>query len=94
MKINYTGNTKARIYRLVVRRIITYAKVTRPETTKIKRITQTRKIKIVRTIMGNTLMDKQGSEDLKGACNIDNITIEYFKKRNEIVVLKGWTKTE
>ncbi|XP_050512890.1 uncharacterized protein LOC126888582 [Diabrotica virgifera virgifera] len=65
--------TKPKIYRTVIRPIMTYTTETRPGTTRTKRLMQTCEMKIVRDITGKSLWDRQRSIDPRQRCNIENI---------------------
>lgn len=65
--------TKARIYKATVRPIMTYMAETRPTTTNTCRLLETAEMKTLRKIAGKTLMDRERSENIRSACNVDNI---------------------
>jgi hypothetical protein len=75
--------TKAKIYKTVVRPIMTYTAETRPDTTRTKRMMETCEMKIVRDITGKTLWDRQRSTDLRQNCNIENINEWTLKRKKE-----------
>ena len=61
---------------------MTYTAETRPETTKTKRLLQTTEMKILRRIAGKTLLDLERNENIRTACNVDDIN-EWVHKRKE-----------
>lgn len=68
------SGTKARIYKSVIRPIMTYTAETRPDTEKTKRILEVGEMKILRKIAGKTLLDRERSDNIRRTCRVDNIT--------------------
>ncbi|XP_045463812.1 uncharacterized protein LOC123673370 [Harmonia axyridis] len=66
--------TKARIYKSVIRPIMTYTAETRPDTAKTKRILEVGEMKILRKIAGKTLFDRERSDNVRRTCGVDNIS--------------------
>ncbi|XP_019762542.2 uncharacterized protein LOC125504174 [Dendroctonus ponderosae] len=67
-------DTKSRIYKTVVRPVITCSAETRPETTKTERLLETAELKMFGRITGKTLLDRERCEDIRIACNVKNIS--------------------
>lgn len=65
--------TKSRIYKATIRPIMTYTAETRPDTTKTKRILETGEMKVLRKIVGKTLLDRERNENIRRSCQVDNI---------------------
>ncbi|XP_057663104.1 uncharacterized protein LOC130898078 [Diorhabda carinulata] len=57
--------SKSRIYKTVIRPILTYTAETKPDTSNTKRILETTQNKIVRSIAGKTLFDRRQREARK-----------------------------
>ncbi|XP_015182496.1 PREDICTED: uncharacterized protein LOC107069571 [Polistes dominula] len=66
-------DAKARIYKTAIRPILTYAAETKSETSKTRQIMEATEMKIVRRIAGKSLWYRVRSEDLRKACQIENI---------------------
>ena len=58
-----------------------YAAETQPETSKTKRILETRKMKIVRRITGKTLMERERSDNIRQATGIDKINDPVLERK-------------
>ena len=64
---------KVRIYKSVVRLILTYAAETRSVAAKTKQILETSEMKTLRRIMNKTRLDKIRNRDIREKCEIQNI---------------------
>ena len=62
-----------RIYKSVVRPILTYAAETRSDTAKTRQILETTEMKTLRRIMNKTRLDKIRNRDIREKCEIQNI---------------------
>ncbi|XP_015187255.1 PREDICTED: uncharacterized protein LOC107072109 [Polistes dominula] len=76
-------DAKARIYKIAIRPIPTYAAETRPETSKTRQIMETTEMKIVRRIAGKSLWDRVRSEGLRKECQIENINDRVLSRKVE-----------
>ncbi|XP_048522293.1 uncharacterized protein LOC125504409 [Dendroctonus ponderosae] len=76
-------DTKSTIYRTVTRPAMTYTAETRPETAKSKRLVETAEMKIICRITGETLLDRERSEDVRTACNVNNINEWVANRKKE-----------
>uniref|UniRef100_A0AAR5PIR3 Reverse transcriptase domain-containing protein n=1 Tax=Dendroctonus ponderosae TaxID=77166 RepID=A0AAR5PIR3_DENPD len=76
-------DSKSRIYKIVVRPMMTYTAETRPETMKTKRLLETAEMKILRRITGKTLLDRARSKDIRTACNVKNINEWVANRKKE-----------
>lgn len=65
--------TKTRIYKTVVRPILTYGAETRAETTRSKQLINTVEMKTLRKIVGKTRLDKIKNADIRNQCQIQEI---------------------
>ena len=63
-----------RIYKSVVRPILTYAAETRTDTAKTMQILEVTEMKTLRRIINKTRMDKMRNERIRETCGIQNIT--------------------
>lgn len=72
--------TKTRIYKGVIRPIMTYTAETRSNTARTKRRIETNEMKILRRINNKTLRDRIPSTDIRQACQITP-TEEWIDKR-------------
>ena len=75
-------DAKVRIYKSVVRPILTYAAETRPETAKTTQILEAAEMRTLRRISNLTLYDKEKSDDVREECGIQKIS-EWIRRRNE-----------
>lgn len=75
--------TKSRIYKAVIRPILTYTCETRPETTQTARMCNTAEMKILRRIKNKTLRDRIRNTDIRKACHIENINEWTSHRKNE-----------
>lgn len=73
---------KVRIYKTMIRPILTYAAETRPDTSKTRQMLETAEMKTLRRILGVSLFDKQRSEDIREKCEIQKID-DWVKCRRE-----------
>ncbi|XP_015181515.1 PREDICTED: uncharacterized protein LOC107069067 [Polistes dominula] len=62
---NIKIETKARIYKITIRPIMTYCAETRSDSAKTKRLLETTEMKILRKIARKTLLDKERSEKVE-----------------------------
>ena len=77
---NLTKGTKTRIYKSVVRPILTYASETTVETTKTRQRIETTEMKVLRKIAGKTLRDRIRSANIRESCGIPHIA-DWMKGR-------------
>jgi hypothetical protein len=75
--------TKVRIYKSVVRPIMTCACETRPDSMKIKGQTQVVEMKVLRKIIGKTRRDRISDENIRRICNIQNTADGITRRRHE-----------
>ncbi|XP_045466625.1 uncharacterized protein LOC123675320 [Harmonia axyridis] len=80
---NMKTEVKSRIYKAVIRPILTYTAETRPETAKTKRLMETTEMRVLRRIAGKTLMNRNTSESIRDACGVDNVNYWVLKRRKE-----------
>lgn len=76
-------NTKVRIYKTVVRPVMTYAAETRADTTKTRQLLEKTEMSTLRRIVGKTRMDRVRSEDIREICNIQRIEEWIVRRRKE-----------
>ncbi|CAG9827423.1 unnamed protein product, partial [Diabrotica balteata] len=69
---NIGKETKGRIYKTVIRPIMTYAAETRPDTERTKRMLETAEMKTLESRDKNT-WDKGRSTDIRRGCKVENI---------------------
>ncbi|XP_056648814.1 uncharacterized protein LOC130453212 [Diorhabda sublineata] len=62
---NIGTEAKSRIYKATVRPIMTYTAETRPDTSKTKRMMKTADMKVLRSIAGKTLLNKERSKEVR-----------------------------
>ena len=77
---------KVRIYKSVVRPILTYVAETRPETAKTTQILEAAEKRMLRRISNLTLFDGEKSDDIREACGIQKIS-EWIRRRKEECLL-------
>ena len=77
------NEAKARIYKSVVRPILTYAAETRTDTAKTVQILEVTEMKTLRRITNKTRMDKIRNERIRETCGIQNITSWVQRRRTE-----------
>ena len=70
---NIGTETKSRIYKAVIRPIMTYTAETRPDTSKTKQLLETTEMRVLRRITGKTLFDRERSENVRERCKVENI---------------------
>ena len=70
---NIGTETKSRIYKAVIRPIMTYTAETRPDTSKTKQLLETAEMGVLLRITGKTLFDRERSENMKERCKVENI---------------------
>ena len=68
------NETKVRIYKSVIRPILTYAAETRNDTAKTTQILEVTEMKTLRRIINKTRIDKMGNERIREICGIQKIT--------------------
>ena len=66
--------SKVRIYKTIVRPVLTYMSETRAETTYTQQLLRTMEMKTIRAIHGKTLRDKIRCDQLRQLSGIQNIT--------------------
>ena len=77
------NEAKVRIYKSVVRPILTYAAETRTDTAKTMQILEVTEMKTLRRIINKTRMDKMRNERIREICGIQNITSWVQRRRTE-----------
>lgn len=80
---NMTTVTKTRIYKMKIRPIMTYCAEIRPDTTKTKRLLETTEMKVLRSIAGKTLLDRETSENIRRTCKTENINEWVLERKKE-----------
>ncbi|KAJ4427041.1 hypothetical protein ANN_26840 [Periplaneta americana] len=75
--------TKIRIYKTVVRPIMTYAVETRSDTTKTKQMMNVTEMKVLRNITGKTKLDRIQNTGIRDICNIQPIEKWTARRRDE-----------
>ncbi|CAG9826684.1 unnamed protein product [Diabrotica balteata] len=70
---NIGKETKGRIYKTVIRPIMTYAAERRPDTERTKRMLETVEMEIIKKIDGKTLWDRARSTDIRRRCKVKSI---------------------
>lgn len=75
--------TKVRIYKSVVRPIMTYTAETRPETAKTKKLLEVTEMKTLRKIINKTRRDRVRNEEVRRICDIKPITDWVDHRRTE-----------
>lgn len=68
-----TTESKMRVYKTAVRPILTYAVETRADTKRTKQKMNTVEMKVLRSIKGLTLRDRQTNSSIREQCNIQSI---------------------
>ena len=76
-------DTKVKIYKAVVRPILTYAAETRADTTKTKQMLETTEMNILRKIVGKTRRDRVRNENIRQQLEIEKIGEWVERRRNE-----------
>ncbi|XP_045480943.1 uncharacterized protein LOC123685328 [Harmonia axyridis] len=66
-------DSKSRIYKTIVRPMMTYAIETRADTKVMKNALRTTEMKVLRYILGFTLRDKKRNEDIRNECEVPDI---------------------
>ncbi|XP_030760558.1 uncharacterized protein LOC115885711 [Sitophilus oryzae] len=83
-KNKYIGvKVKSRIYKAVVRPIMTYTAETRSATAKTRKSLETGEMKILRKIAGKTLLDRERSDNIKQTCKVGSINEWVLSRRRE-----------
>ena len=72
--------TKVRVYKTVVRPILTYAAEKRPDTAKTSQLLEMTEMQTLRRIMNVTRLDRMTGEDIKEKCGIQKVG-EWIKRR-------------
>lgn len=72
--------TKARIYKSVVRPVLTYAAEARADTSRTKGLLNVSEMKTLRRIVGKTRIDRVRNEEVRDTCGVEDIS-EWVKKR-------------
>ncbi|XP_072159004.1 uncharacterized protein [Bemisia tabaci] len=65
--------SKVRVYKTIVRPVLTFAAETRAETKRTKQQFRTVEMKVLRKIAGFTLWDHQTNESIRDACNVQDV---------------------
>lgn len=75
--------SKVRVYKTVVRPVLTYAAETRADTKRTKQQLRTVEMKVLRKIAGFTLRDRQTNESIREECQIQDIA-KWTKMRRKM----------
>ncbi|XP_044744651.1 uncharacterized protein LOC123306625 [Coccinella septempunctata] len=75
--------TKSRIYKSVVRPVMTYTAETRPQTSKTQRYLETSEMKTLRKIAGKTLWHRETNESIRRICEVDNVNTCVKNRKRE-----------
>lgn len=75
--------TKSRIYKSVVRPVMTYTAETRPQTSRTQRYLETSEMRTLRKIAGKTLWDRETSESIRRICEVDNVNTWVKNRKRE-----------
>jgi hypothetical protein len=78
--------SKIKIYKAVVRPIMTYGAESRADTTKTKQLLKTTEMNTLRAILGKTRFDRMKNIDILEQCNIQAVT-KFVKDRR-----KAWNE--
>ena len=73
---------KIRIYKVVVRPIMTYGAETRADTERTKQLMRSAEMITLRSITGRTLWDRVRNKDIRKECNLQDIA-KWIKGRRE-----------
>ena len=76
-------DSKVKIYKAIIRPILTYASETRPDTTKTKQTIETAEMQTLRKITRTKRIDHKRSEDIRQQCNIEEIGAWVLRRRIE-----------
>ncbi|XP_065172605.1 uncharacterized protein [Atheta coriaria] len=74
---------RGRIYKAVIRPIMTYTSETRADTSKIKSLMETSEMRTLRTIEGTTLRDRIPSKQIRERCKVKEINEWIQHRRSE-----------
>ena len=74
---------KVRIYKTVVRPLLTYAAKTRTDSAKTREILEVCEMKSLRRIAGKTRMNGVKNEDIREECNIQKVSVWVQRRRTE-----------
>ena len=74
--------SKVKIYRTIVRPVMTYAADTRAETSKTKQLLRTTEMNTLRTITGRTRRDRVRNSEIRRQCAIEDV-IRFNKRRKK-----------
>ena len=77
------NEAKVRIYKSVIRPILTYAAETRTDTSKTMQLLEVTEMQTLRRIINKTRMDKMRNEWIRELCGIENITSWVQRRRTE-----------
>ncbi|XP_045466793.1 uncharacterized protein LOC123675479 [Harmonia axyridis] len=67
------NQTKIRIYKTIVRPIMTYGIETRADTKVMKNALRTTEMKVLRNVLGLTLRDRRRNEDIRSECEVPDV---------------------
>jgi hypothetical protein len=77
------NEAKVRIYKSIVRPILTYAAEIRTETTKTRHLLEVTEMKTLRRIINKTKWDRIRNDKIRELCEIQNITSWVQRRRTE-----------
>ena len=77
------NETKVRVYKSVIRPILTYAAETRSDTAKSAQILEIAEMKTLRRIIKKTRIDKMRNERIREICGIQTVTSWVQRRRTE-----------
>ena len=84
LKCKYLWNeAKVRIYKSIVRPILTYAAETRTDTAKTRQFLEVTEMKTLRRIINKTKWDRIRNDRIRELCEIQNITFWVQRRRTE-----------
>ena len=70
---NIGTGTKSRIYKAVIRPIMTYIAKTRTDTSNTKQLLETTEMRVLSRITGKTLFVRKRSENVRERCKMENM---------------------
>ena len=78
----FCSEAKVRIYKSIVRPVLTYAAETRTDTAKTRQLLEVTEMKTLRRIINKTKWDRMRNDRIRELCEIQNINIMGTKKEN------------
>ena len=76
------NEAKVRIYKSIVRPVLTYAAETRTDTAKTVQMSEVTEMKALRRITNRTKWDRARNDRIRESCQIQNITSWVQKEKN------------